>query len=868
MSRYPDEEWAGPAAAERGFARVEEVFFEVAGLSPGDREDGIRRLCEGDPALEREVRSLVAAAGGLGAFLEQPALGKGFDLERESQKAPHDEMIGTVVGAFRIERRIASGGMGTVYEAVRADGQFDQRVAVKIVKRGMDTEDVLRRFKSERQTLAALDHPNIARLIDGGVTGDGRPFLAMEFVAGLAIDQYCDQNRLPVRERLTLLRAVCDAVHHAHQNLIIHRDLKPSNILVTAQGVPKLLDFGIARLLSGGTGAGLTTDAERRLTPEYASPEQVEGTSLTTASDVYSLGVVLYELLTGAHPYTFTARTSEEVRRVVCFQVPPPPSQAVASPGPAPGARTTRPTGNNPKSTTRPLTTDAAGTRRVSSTRLRGQLRGDLDNIVLMALRKEPDRRYASVEQLSADIGRYLDGMPVRARRDTTLYRASKFVRRHAVGVALTAATLVLLSTATVLLHRQARELEAQRDQLADNYAALAAQERVISAKNQSLAASLRFQEENRSFLMSILRGGDIRDQGPDARLGDLLRDAAAMLDADPPQDQYSFAGAQYSIGTAMLSLGMLGEARKLLEGAAAAFDAAALPPDADARVDVEVALAELLFYEGRPTDAETRLRALLDAERERSRGSPTAREGTLLTDIGACLRAQRKAEESIAVQRDALRVRLTVHGEKDLDVAETRNNLASSLFQKGEHAAAIEEFTRSLEVRRELLRPDHPSVLRVEGNLGLAKLKAGDVDGAIALLTHAAEAREKAFGPDHPGNVSAMTSLAMALRQGGRHDEALAWFHRVLDWQSARFPADSPQVQAVRANIGVTLAAQGSDDAAAAALDAALPALRAAGSPFAGITRTATLSLAELCEKRGDADRARELRASVSDRP
>jgi serine/threonine protein kinase/tetratricopeptide (TPR) repeat protein len=864
VSGYHDDERAGAAAAERGFARIEEVFFEVAGLSPGDREDAIRRLCEDDTDLEREVRSLVAAAGGLGAFLEQPALGKGFDLEKESQKAPPDEMVGAVVGAFRIERRIASGGMGTVYEAVRADGQFDQRVAVKIVKRGMDSEDVLRRFKSERQTLAALDHPNIARLIDGGMTEDGRPFLVMELVAGLPIDQYCDHKRLSVRERLVLLRGVCDAVHHAHQNLIIHRDLKPSNILVTAQGVPKLLDFGIARLLSGGTQANVTADTERRLTPEYASPEQVEGAPLTTASDVYSLGVVLYELLTGTHPYSFAARTNDEVRRVVCLQVPPAPSLIITRKPEQPPPTS----GSPPRTTTRAPAADIAGTRRVSSTRLRGQLRGDLDNIVLMALRKEPDRRYASVEQFSADIGRYLDGMPVCARRDTTLYRASKFVRRHAAGVGLAAVTLVLLSTATVLLHRQAGTLAAQRDQLAANYAALSAQERAISSKNESLAASLRFQEENRSFLMSILRGGDIRDQGPDARLGDLLRDAAAMLDADPPQDQYSFAGAQYSIGTAMLSLGMLGEARRLLEGAAAAFEAAALPEEADARVDIEVALAELLFYEGRPADAEARLRALLASERQRTGGTPSAREGTLLTDIGACLRAQRKAEESIAVQREALRVRTAVHGEKDLDVAETRNNLASSLFQKGDHAAAIEEFTRSLEVRRELLRPDHPSVLRVEGNLGLAKLKAGDVEGAISLLTHAAEAREKAFGPDHPGNVSAMTSLAMALRQGGRHDDAIAWFNRVLEWQSARFPADSPQVQAVQANIGVTLAAQGRDDAAAAKLDAAIPVLRAAGSPFAGITRTATLSLADLYEKRGDPDRAKDLRASVTDRP
>jgi len=861
-----------------GFARVEAIFFEVAAHSPRDRDEAIRRLCAGDAALEKEVRSLVEAAGDIGAFLEQPALGKDFDLAKESQRASGpDEMIGATVGAFRIRRRVASGGMGTVYEAVRADGQFEQTVAVKIVKRGMDSEEILRRFYAERQTLASLDHPNIARLIDGGMTQDGRPFLVMEYVDGLPIDEYCDNQRLSVRERLKLVQAVAGAVHHAHQNLIIHRDLKPSNILVTAQGVPKLLDFGIARLLTGGPEARVTSDTERRLTPEYASPEQVEGTALTTASDVYSLGVVLYELLTGLRPYYFGAKTTDEVRRVVMSSVPVPPSEAVtvrarrvgATHGRAasvvPGAGTggsSLVVGGGAQTGGEAAGVDIPRTRGVTSTRLRGQLRGDLDNIVLMALRKEPERRYASVEQFSADIGRFLSGMPVQARRDTAWYRASKFVRRHAVGVAATAAALVLLSTSSVVLYQQAGQLESQRNEIAANYEALSEKERAISAKNTQLSASLRFQQENRAFLLNIIRGGDIRDQGPDAKLGDLLRDAAATLEADPPKDQFTFAGAQYSIGTAMMSLGMVKESRTLLEGAASGF--AGLDEDADARVEIEVALAEQLFYERKYEQAEKRFRELLAEERARSGGVPTAREGTLLTDLGACLRALRREDESIRVQREALDVRLAVHGELDMDVAETRNNLASSLFQKGDYDGAVAEYTESLEVRRTLLRADHPSVLRVESNLGLAKLRAGKVDEAIELLTHAAEARDRAFGPEHAGRVGTMTSLAIALRQKGRHEESIAWLERVLEWQRPRFATDSHQIAATEANIGITLAEKGETEAALAKLEAALPRLRAGGNATAGVLKSASECLAGIYEKAGRVEEAVELREGV----
>jgi tetratricopeptide (TPR) repeat protein len=328
--------------------------------------------------------------------------------------------------------------MGTVYLAERADGQYQKRAAIKLIKRGMDTEAVLRHFRNERQILASFDHPNIARLLDGGTAGSGLPYFVMEYVEGLPIDAYCETHALPLNERLELFREVCAAVTYAHRHAVIHRDIKPSNILVTSDGAPRLLDFGIAKILQpgGAIEASATITGLRLLTPEYASPEQVQGKPVTTATDVYSLGVVLYQLLTGQKPYRLKTGTPEEISRAITEQEPTRPSTAVAK--------------SNEKSKSQ-----------ISNPKL---LRGDLDNIVLMALRKEPERRYPSVEQFSEDIRRHLEARPIRARKDTVGYRAAKFVRRNRVATA--AAVLVFLSLvggiiATTWEARRARAEEA-----------------------------------------------------------------------------------------------------------------------------------------------------------------------------------------------------------------------------------------------------------------------------------------------------------------------------------------------------------------------------------------------------------------------
>lgn len=392
---------------------IEAIFEQAREVPANQRESLLERTCNGDRELRQEVESLLESHASVGTFIDQPSL---FISEEELNEAEGSVATGHLIGAYRILREIGRGGMGAVYLAERADQQYQKQVAIKLIKRGMDTASVLRHFRNERQILAGFDHPNIARLLDGGTTADGLPYFVMEYVEGLPLNNYCATHNVSVVERLKLFREVCAAVGYAHRHTVIHRDIKMSNILVTTDGTPKLLDFGIAKILQPGDGPEglMTMTGVRPMTPEYASPEQIRGEPLTTASDVYSLGVVLYELLTGQSPYCFTSRSPVDVGRTITDTAPP-----------------------------RPSTVASNGNQQLASNNHK-LLRGDLDNIVLMALRKEPERRYQSVEQFSDDIGRHLDARPVLARTDTVLYRAGKFVRRN--KVATVAGSLIFLS--------------------------------------------------------------------------------------------------------------------------------------------------------------------------------------------------------------------------------------------------------------------------------------------------------------------------------------------------------------------------------------------------------------------------------------
>jgi eukaryotic-like serine/threonine-protein kinase len=436
---------ADSALTPERWRRIKEVFADVQERDPSERAAFLANACAADESLQSEVESLLAAAES-----EAAASVGTSSLE--------DLMIGRRVGAYKIIRRIGRGGMATVYLASRADEQYEKQVAIKILLPELGTEELLRRFRNERQTLAKLDHPNIVKLLDGGSTEEGLPYLVMDYVQGVPIDQYCDNHKLSTEERLRLFCQICAAVRCAHENLVVHRDLKPSNILITEDGSPRLLDFGISKVLQPHNGSPVTQTLTRRMTPAYASPEQVKGEAVTPATDIYSLGVVLYELLTGHRPYKLKQQTPAEVERAICEQEPEKPSTAVNRVE----------TEDLPDGTTFSKTPEVvSASREGQPEKLRRRLSGDLDNIVLMALQKEAQRRYLSAEEFSQDIQRHLQHEPVKARPSTLAYRSYKFVRRHKTEViATTIITVVLLAAIGYTAWEQRRATDRARAEL------------------------------------------------------------------------------------------------------------------------------------------------------------------------------------------------------------------------------------------------------------------------------------------------------------------------------------------------------------------------------------------------------------------
>lgn len=423
--------------------KIKESFTAVAELPPAQRSAA---LSNSDPELRIEVEKLLAASEQLGDFIEQPIVARATaDCE-----FPNDSYVGLQIDDYFILERIGEGGMGSVYLAEHRGQEFSKLVALKLIKRGMDTSAVLKRFYLERQILASLEHPNIAHLLDAGSTDDGMPYFVMELVQGSNIRDFCTQHQLSIKERLGLFLKVCRAVSYAHQKLIVHRDLKPSNMIVTETGEPKLLDFGIAKLLSSDrkTSAGENTLTQFHvMTPEYASPEQLRGQITTTASDVYSLGVVLYELLTGSRPYKFESNNPVDIFDDMLSSEPPRPSSVVSRRPETNGQTDVRGEGRLTADNEAPATDGVEISGRVGSKRTR-DLDSDLDNIILKSIQKDPTERYSSVEEFAEDIDRYLNGLPVRATGNSRFYRWKKFVSRHRAATAIAALIMALFGFA------------------------------------------------------------------------------------------------------------------------------------------------------------------------------------------------------------------------------------------------------------------------------------------------------------------------------------------------------------------------------------------------------------------------------------
>jgi serine/threonine-protein kinase len=698
--------------------------------------------------------------------------------------APHDPAAGLRIGAYKVLRELGHGGMGAVYLAARADDQYQKRVAIKVVKAGAFGEDAIRHFRRERQILASLDHPNIARLLDGGATDEGLPYLVMEHVEGQPIGRYCDTNRLPTAERLRLFRAVCSAVQYAHRNLVVHRDIKPGNVLVAADGVPKLLDFGVAKLLNPELSGEPATATGLAMTPEYASPEQARGEPITTASDVYSLGVLLYELLTGQRPYRIKSRQALDVLRAVCEEEPEKPSTAVARTTPVTTAE-----GTNAPATTAEVVSAA---RAATPDKLRRRLRGDLDNIVMMALRKEPQQRYPSVEALSEDIRRHLEGLPVVARQPTLGYLTGKFVRRNrgAVLAALTIAGLILSFGVTATL--QSRQIARERDQ--------AARERDKAQKVSEFLASLFKASKPSEAQGKPVTARDILDRGTGK--------IATQL-ADQPEVR---ATLLYTIGDVYMALGANDRARGLLEEALAerrrlfpgdhpdtAVSLASLgllyeiqddQPRAESLYRESLAMRRRLFGEGHPEVARSleALANLLNDKGDPATAEPMLRESLAIhrkafaaddrrvlasmTNLAVVLSARGRHAEAESLFRDVLAARRRAGGETPaLGVA--LENVGNVLFEQRRFPEAESFHRESLEVRRRLFGADDWRVGMQLVNVGAVLSATGRCGEGEGLLREGLSVLRKSMGEDHVLTATAKSRLGGCLVEGGMYAEA-----------------------------------------------------------------------------------------------
>jgi serine/threonine-protein kinase len=788
--------------------RLEALFVGAIERDESSRYEFLRRETADDPTLYAEIAAMLEAHG------EERALELEHRLLRDApdKGSVRGPRSGDLVGPYRLLEQIGHGGMGVVYRAERADGQYTQTVAIKFVRADFAIADLVQRSRAERQILARLEHPSIARLLDGAVADDGSPYLVMEYVRGRPITEHCDDLRLTIDDRLRLFQTVCQAVHYAHQNLVVHRDLKPSNILVTPDGQVKLLDFGIAKLIAN-EGEATTTTALPMMTPDYASPEQVKGESITTATDVYALGLLLYELLCGERAQHAENSSPTAIARSVCETQPTSPSAAVASGSPEEISARTR----------------ARGAQRVDQ--LQRKLRGDLDTIVDTALRKEPARRYASAEQLRADVERYLTGLPVLARPDSVGYRAAKFVRRHKLGVigsvVVFVSIVVGLAGAMVGL---SRAREAERVALAE-----AATSRRVS-----------------DFLVEMFRATNPEEARGDALTARALLDrGAARIRQGLDEEPIVRARLLSTMASAYQALGLFDSAIALKEEELEIHRR----DSGEVSVAYAVALGDLSDLYARRGEyeraAETAQRAVSILERK-----DEAVEQPLmlaLNELGMAQAQSGNFDSARTALERSLEIGRRIHGGDHISFAPTLNNLAILYWQLGEPRVSRGLYERTLALLEAEYGPEHPRVAHTLNNLALALSQAGEFDSAVAVHRRVLAIREKVLEPDHPDIAETLNNLGVVMLAKRDYSAARPLFERALAMRERRLGPDHSYVATSLSNLGTTLLELKQYDAARPYLQRALESItRSLGSDHI-MTSYPLLGLARIDRARGD---------------
>ncbi len=686
---------------------------------------------------------------------------------------------GQRLGPYRIDSAIGRGGMGVVYRAERDDGKFEQRVAIKVVSSGLSSPAFIESFHQEYRILASLEHPNIARLLDAGATEGGLQYFVMEYIEGRAIDRFCKEGKLSVRDRLRLILPVCDAVQFAHQKLIVHRDLKPENILVTEQGIPKLLDFGIARVL---------TEAPRRneatlmaMTPSYASPEQVRGEPVGTATDVYSLGCVVYKLLTGAAPHQLQGKSPAESVRAICEEEPRRPSE------------------------------------------LNRELDRDQDTILQTAMRKETRGRYQSVEQFAADIKRYLSNEPVAARRATAGYHLQKYVRRHRIGVAAATGLILLLAGFAVIQAAQVRRITRERDRADQVTRFMSAMFKVSDpseARGNSITAREILDKASKDIDEGLARDPELQAQmmsvmgqvygnlGLYPRAEGLL---SRTLDIRRGALGPSHTQTLNSMDDLALNLnrqGRFAEAEKLLRETLEQRRAVVGRQHPDTLGSMSN-LANTINVQGRYVEAESMFRETIDLQR-RVLGPEHPETLRSMTSLANALGREGRYADAEKVLREILNSQRRLLGAEHPDVMRSMTNLGNVLIHKGEFADAEKIERETLGIQRRVLGPEHPATLVTMTDLGITLREQGRHAEAEKLQTEALLIQRRVLGPEHPNTLRSMNILSSTLNSEGRHAEAERLIRDTLDIQRRILGPEHQETLGSRGNLARTLLQEG----------------------------------------------------------
>ncbi|GBD91212.1 serine/threonine-protein kinase PrkC [bacterium BMS3Abin04] len=779
------------------------IFEKALLLNKTEREEYFKSLPRNERIYIDEVKSLITSYENTEDFLEPASNQK--EIISFDKNQPHP-LTGKHIGHYLIESEVGMGGMGIVFIGKRDDKSFDQKVAIKILKQGLTTQYLVKRFENERQILANLQHPNIAKLFDGGKTGDGLPYLVMEYIEGVPITEYYNNNNLNINDKLELFITVCSAVQYAHQNLIVHRDLKPGNILVNKQGRPKLLDFGIAKLLDESLlqeNIKLTQTKMMYLTPEYASPEQINGQNITTSSDIYSLGVLLYQLLTGHQPYRINNLSPLQISKIITDEKVTKPSDILKS---------------------KTSTSDGKDCE-VRNDNLRRTLKGDLDNIILKAMHKDPLQRYGSVQEFADDIKRYLTCLPVIAGKDTLPYRFNKFVKRHKVGVALFILFNVIILSSIIAVIYQGKIAVEERDK--------------AKIENQ------KFEKVN-SFLQEMLSSVDPSEIGRDVKVYDVLQKAAKNAETELKNQPGIEAVIRSTIGNTYVNLGEYDKGKPFLDKAyqlniplygEQSKEVAASIHDLALYYDWigEYKIADSLYAKSikvfrktltKPTNffadalnnhAIIKMNLSQNEEAEKlyleaietsikTNGMKNRNTAVMMNNLAINYMDSGNLDEAEKYYKKSLAIILEVLGENRPEAGSAYNNMARLYMYKSEFDSAEIYLNKSYELKYKLKGKDHPDVGLALNNLGVLQIHKKDNEKAEKYLLDAIIQYRKTLQTDHPLIATTNCWLGKISMESNKFKAAENYFRKCLSAREKKLPEDNREIWQTKGELGICL--------------------------------------------------------------